>query len=648
MNPLLPHINSPQDLKQLTVQQLSQLSQEIRAYIIDTLSETGGHLAPSLGVVELTLVLHKLFSSPKDKIVWDVGHQSYAHKIITGRREAFTTIRQQGGISGFPKPSESPYDAFGVGHASTSISAAFGIACARDLAGEKYNVIAVVGDGALTGGLAFEGLNNAGASGKKIIVILNDNTMSISPNVGAMARYLTNLISNPAYNRIKSEIWDFTGRFEKMGPRIRRAARKMEATLKGFVVPGILFERLGFRYLGPIDGHNISDLINVLGEMREFNGPVLLHVLTKKGRGYSPAEQNAPIFHGLGKFDKSTGQAIRASLVPTYTETFSQTIVDLAKTNSKLVGITAAMSLGTGLKKFADQYPERFFDVGIAEGHAVTFAAGMAMQGYRPVIAIYSSFLQRSYDHVIHDVALQRLPVVLAIDRAGLVGDDGPTHHGVFDLAFLRTIPNMVIMVPKDEEELRHMLNTALSYNEGPIAVRYPRGHGEGVVLTEEYNTLPIGKSELVRDGKQIAILAVGPMVYRALAAAELIEGALGLSTCVVNARFVKPVDLSMLKEIAGRFKLIITMEEGIIKGGFGSEVAEFLVDEKHMDVELVRRGLPDAFISQGDRNYLLDEAGLSPDAILKAVESSIAFRSLKRTSALKGLFRLNRKKKSA
>jgi 1-deoxy-D-xylulose-5-phosphate synthase len=648
MDPLLPHIDSPQDLKKLNVQQLLQLSEEIRAYIIDTLSETGGHLAPSLGVVELTLVLHKLFSSPKDKIVWDVGHQSYAHKIITGRREAFKTIRQQGGISGFPKPSESPYDAFGVGHASTAISAAFGMACARDLAGEKYNVIAVVGDGALTGGLAFEGLNNAGASGKKIIVILNDNTMSISPNVGAIAKYLTNLISNPVYNRIKSEIWDFTGRFEKMGPRIRRAARKMEATLKGFVVPGILFERLGFRYFGPIDGHNMNDLINILGEMREFAGPMLLHVLTKKGRGYSPAEQNAPVFHGLGKFDKSTGQAIRASLVPTYTETFSQTMVDLAKTNTKLVGITAAMSLGTGLKKFADLYPDRFFDVGIAEGHAVTFAGGMAMQGYRPVVAIYSSFLQRSYDHVIHDLALQRLPVILAIDRAGLVGDDGPTHHGVFDLAFLRTIPNLVIMAPKDEEELRHMLNTAAAYTEGPVAVRYPRGHGEGVVLSDEYKLLPIGKSEWVREGKEIAILAAGPTVYRAIAAAELLEQSLGLSTAVVNARFIKPVDHAMLQDVASRFKLIITMEEGIIKGGFGSEVAEFLVDEKHLGVELIRCGLPDAFISQGDRNYLLDEAGLSPEAILKAVESSHAFRSLKRTSTLKGLFRLNRKKKSA
>ncbi len=648
MKPLLPQINSPQDLKQLNAEQLQQLSREIRAYIIDTLSETGGHLAPSLGVVELTLVLHKLFNCPKDKIVWDVGHQSYAHKIITGRREAFKQIRQQGGISGFPKPVESPYDAFGVGHASTAISAAFGMAAARDLAGEKHHVIAVVGDGALTGGLAFEGLNNAGASGKRIIVILNDNTMSISPNVGALAKYLTNLISNPTYNRIKSEIWDFTGRFEKMGPRIRRAARKMEATLKGFVVPGILFERLGFRYFGPIDGHNISDLTNVLGEMREFNGPMLLHVLTKKGRGYSPAEQNAPVFHGLGKFDKSTGQAIRASLVPTYTESYSQAMVDLAKTNPKMVGITAAMSLGTGLKKFADLYPERFFDVGIAEGHAVTFAAGMAIQGFRPVVAIYSSFLQRSYDHVLHDVALQRLPVILAIDRAGLVGDDGPTHHGVFDLAFLRTIPHLVIMAPKDEEELRHMLHTALSYSDGPVAIRYPRGHGEGVAVSDEYKTLAIGKSETVREGKHLAILAVGPMVYRALAAAELIENTLGLSAQVINVRFIKPVDRAMLEEVTGRFKLIITMEEGINKGGFGSEVAEFLADEKLLEVEVVRRGLPDEFITQGDRPHLLDEAGLSPEAILNAVESSHAVRTLKRTSTLKGLFRLNRKKKSA
>jgi len=648
METILGKINSPADVKAVPVSQLAQLAREIRQYIIDTLSKTGGHLAPSLGVVELTLVLHKLFNSPIDKIVWDVGHQSYAHKILTGRREVFKTIRQPGGISGFPNPIESEYDAFGVGHASTAISAAYGMVAARDLAGEKFHVIAVVGDGALTGGLAYEGLNNAGASGKNIIVILNDNTMSISPNVGAMAKYLTNLISNPMYNRIKSDIWEFTGRFKKMGPRIRKAAKQMEATLKGFVVPGVLFERMGFRYFGPIDGHDIAALINVLSEMREFNGPMLLHVLTKKGRGYEPAENNAPVFHGLGKFDKETGVAIKSSSIPTWTEVFGQSICELAQENEKIVGITAAMALGTGLKKFSDKFPQRFFDVGIAEGHAVTFAAGMAKQGFRPVVAIYSSFLQRGYDHLIHDVALQRLPVVLAIDRAGLVGDDGPTHHGVFDLAYLRTIPNLVLMTPKDEEELRHMLYTALQYESGPVAIRYPRGHALGVPLSDSYALLPIGSSQVIQSGEQVAILAVGPMVQRAAQAAALIQEKAGCRAEVINARFIKPVDKSMLERILNTCSLIITMEEGTLKGGFGSEVMEYLVDEKHLGLEIVRCGLPDAFIPQGDREALLDQMGLSPESILQIVQNSHLSSPHKRSDRLKNLFRFYRKKKSA
>ncbi len=648
MDTLLAQINSPADIKSLDLPQLNQLAEEIRRYIIDTLSETGGHLAPSLGVVELTLVLHKLFDCPRDKIVWDVGHQSYTHKIITGRREAFKKIRQSGGISGFPKPEESAYDAFGVGHASTAISAAYGMVAARDLAGEKYHVIAVVGDGALTGGLAFEGLNNAGASGKNIIVILNDNSMSISPNVGAMAKYLTNLITNPVYNRIKSEIWDFTGRFKKMGPRIRQAANRMEVTLKGFVVPGILFERLGFRYFGPIDGHNMTDLIAILSEMREFNGPMLLHVLTKKGRGYVPAENNAPVFHGLGKFDKETGLAVKSSSVPTWTEVFGRSLCELAATNDKLIGITAAMSLGTGLKQFGDQFPGRFFDVGIAEGHAVTFAAGLASQGFRPVVAVYSSFLQRGYDHLMHDVALQRLPVIFAIDRAGLVGDDGPTHHGVFDLAFLRTIPNLVIMAPQDEEELRHMLYTALQYQKGPVAIRYPRGHAQGVAMTDSYNDLPIGIGQVVRKGGQIALLAVGPMVHMAVQAADLIKKGLGLTAEVVNMRFIKPIDAALLERIAADFSLVVTLEEGVLKGGFGSEVLEYFSDEKHHGLEILRCGLPDRFIEQGERIQLLAQAGLSPEAVLNMVKSSLAVNHLKRSSKIRDLFRIHRKKKSA
>ena len=514
--------------------------------------------------------------------------------------------------------------------------------------GEKYHVIAVVGDGALTGGLAFEGLNNAGASGKNIIVILNDNSMSISPNVGAMAKYLTNLIANPVYNKIKSDIWDFTGRFQKMGPRIRQAAKRMEATLKGFVVPGILFERLGFRYFGPIDGHNMTDLVNILSEMREFNGPMFLHVLTKKGRGYAPAENNAPVFHGLGKFDKETGLAVKSSSVPTWTEIFGQSICDLARTDDKLIAITAAMSLGTGLKQFSEQFPNRFFDVGIAEGHAVTFAAGMASQGLRPVVAIYSSFLQRSYDQVLHDVALQRLPVVLAIDRAGLVGDDGPTHHGVFDLAFLRTIPNLVIMAPQDEEELRHMLYTAMQYQNGPVAIRYPRGHAQGVALTDSYTALTIGASQVVRSGEQIALLAVGPMVQIALQAADLIKKELDISAEVVNMRFIKPVDAELLEKVANDFSLVVTLEEGILKGGFGSEVLEYFANEKHHGLEILRCGLPDHFIPQGERFHLLEQAGLSADAVLHMVKNSLAVNHLKRSSKIRDLFRIHRKKKSA
>jgi len=648
MDPILPNVNSPADLKKLSVPELVRLAHEIREYIVDTLSKTGGHLAPSLGVVELTLVLHKLFDCPVDKIVWDVGHQSYAHKIITGRREQFKTIRQQGGISGFPKPSESPYDSFGVGHASTAISAAYGMVPARDLAGEKYHVIAVVGDGALTGGLAYEGLNNAGASGKNFIVILNDNSMSISPNVGAMAHYLTNLISNPMYNRIKNEIWDFTGRFDKMGPRIRRAAKSMEATLKGFVVPGVLFERMGFRYFGPIDGHNISALISVLSEIRRFNGPLLLHVLTKKGRGYVPAENNAPVFHGLGKFDIETGLAIKSSPIPSWTEVFGQTLCRLAEQDERIVAITAAMALGTGLTKFAERFPNRFFDVGIAEGHAVTFAAGMAQQGYRPVVAIYSTFLQRGYDHVIHDVALQRLPVGFAIDRAGLVGDDGPPHQGVFDLAYLRTIPNLVVMSPRDEEELRHMVFTALQYREGPIAIRYPRGHAMGVPLTDSVTALPIGESEVMRSGDQVALLAVGPMLQRALSAADLIHKQLGCSPEVINVRFIKPVDKKMLDRLAETFPLIITLEEGVLKGGFGSEVLEYFADEKHHAPEIIRCGLPDAFIPQGDREQLLDDVGLSPEAICQAVARSGALGAHRKTTRIKDLFRMHRRKKIA
>ncbi len=644
---ILERIQSPKDLKRLDIPQLQQLAQEIREYIISTLSETGGHLAPSLGVVELTLALHYIFDSPKDKIVWDVGHQSYAHKIITGRREAFRHIRQEGGISGFPKMSESEHDAFGVGHASTAISAAFGMVCARDLRGEKFHVMAVVGDGALTGGLAYEGLNNAGASGKDFIVILNDNSMSISPNVGAMAKYLTNLITNPIYNKIKAEIWDFTGKFERMGPRIRYAARRLEEGLKSFVMPGLLFERLGFRYLGPIDGHNFEDLFRTLQEIKQLHGPILLHVLTKKGKGYKPAENNASVFHGLGRFDKETGQVIKIDSAPTYTQIFGQTICDLAALQPNLIAITAAMALGTGLDRFAAQYPERFFDVGIAEGHAVTFAAGLATRGLKPVVAIYSTFLQRAYDHILHDVCLQNLPVIFALDRAGLVGDDGPTHHGVFDLAYLRTIPNMTIMVPKDENELRQMLYTAVYFGNGPIAIRYPRGMGENVPLSEGFVALPMGRSEVIKPAETITIIALGPMVHRALTAAELLAETDGLRVGVINARFIKPLDTDLLDTVVSSARLILTVEEGTMMGGLGSAVAEYLADKHIHNIRLVRLGLPDQFMGQGNREVMLHQVGLDVEGIVRVIRQHLSEQGLK-VRRIRDLFKLTKTSKHA
>ena len=622
---------------------LAQLSREIRQFIISSVSNTGGHLAPSLGVIELTMVLHHIFDTPKDKIIWDVGHQSYAHKILTGRRELFQTIRQHGGISGFPKISESEYDAFGVGHASTAISAALGIACARDLNGEDFRVIGVVGDGALTGGLAYEGLNNAGASGRDIIMVLNDNSMSISPSVGAISNYLTTIISNPIYNKIKDDVWELTWKIDSLGPRIRWAARRIQRSLKGLIIPGEIFEKLGFRYFGPIDGHNISTLIRIFREVKKFKGPILVHVQTKKGKGYKPAEENASVFHGLGRFDAETGELLSSSEIPTYTAVFGDTLVDIAAKNPKIVAITAAMSIGTGLCTFAEKFPDRFFDVGIAEQHAVTFAAGLAVRGLRPVVAVYSSFLQRSFDQIIHDVALQKLPVIFAIDRAGLVGDDGPTHHGVFDLSYLRCIPNLVIMVPKDEEELRHMLWKASVYADGPIAIRYPRGRGLGAPITDVYKDVPIGCAEVIQKGRDLAILALGPFVAQSVCAAQKLREICSIDAEVVNMRFVKPVDTKILEQIISRFKLILTVEEGVLKGGLGSEVAEFLADRKASYIELIRLGLPDRFISHGDRDILLSQAGLDVDGIVRAVRTSNSYSDLIKKKKFKDFFTSHR-----
>ncbi len=635
MEPLLPGIQSPNDIKNFDIPQLSQLSKEIRETIISTVSNTGGHLAPSLGVVELTLVLHHLFNTPEDKIVWDVGHQAYAHKLITGRYDRFHTIRQYNGLSGFPKISESEYDAFGVGHASTAISAAYGMACARDVNGDDYKVIAIVGDGALTGGLSYEGLNNAGANLKDFILIVNDNSMSISPNVGALSHYLTNIISNPLYNRLKSEIWDITGRMSTMGSHIRRAVKRFQDGLKSVFVPGMLFEQLGFRYFGPVDGHNIASMVRLFNEVKKLNGPIVVHVLTKKGKGFAPAEENASVFHGLGRFDPKTGEILKKSNVPTFTQVFGKSLVKLAEYDKRIVSISGAMAIGTGLSEFAKKFPDRFFDVGIAESHAVTFAAGLATRNLKPVVAIYSSFMQRGYDQIIHDVALQNLPVVFALDRAGIVGDDGPTHHGVFDLAFLRTVPGLTIMVPADEEELRHMLKTSFEID-GPVALRYPRGGAEGVEMTEAFEAIPVGKSQVLQNGADLAIVALGPMVYRALEAAEILRIEDKLTVEVINARFLKPFDSEMLKRVASNFKLLLSVEEGTLKGGLGSEIAEFILDNKFNHLEFIRCGISDDFVEQGERGLLLEKTGLDASGIVDTVRSSHSYKSLTRMHLFK------------
>ncbi len=621
MSAIIDQINTPDDLKKLSIPELATLSKEIREFIVNSVSQTGGHLAPSLGVVELTLVLHYLFDSPRDKIVWDVGHQAYVHKILTGRKDRFHTIRQFKGISGFPKIDESEYDCFGTGHASTAISAALGMVAARDLKGEDYHVLAVVGDGALTGGLALEGLNNAGASGKDLIVILNDNKMSISKNVGALAQYLTTVITAQSYNKIKNEIWEITGKLSSFGEKLRTAIGRLDESLKSILVPGLLFERLGFRYVGPVDGHNISRLMRVLRAAKRMKGPILIHVVTKKGKGYQPAEQNAPRFHGLGAFDKTTGESIKKSSVPSYSKVFGDTLTDLAEKDKKLVAIVAAMALGTGLVPFAEKFPERFFDVGIAEGHAVTFAAGLATQGLRPVVAIYSTFLQRAFDHIIHDVALQKLPVIFALDRAGLVGDDGPTHHGVFDLSYLRVIPNMVVMAPKDEAELKNMLYTAAKYENGPVAIRYPRGAGIGVSLDFPYQELELGKAEILEKGHDVLLAAVGPMVYTALEASRLLKKH-GISVEVVNARFIKPLDEELFSKKFKHFDHIFTLEDNSVVGGFGSAVEELLLESGHHNHVIFHRiGVPDQFIEHGTQKELYQLCGMDAESIAATIE---------------------------
>jgi 1-deoxy-D-xylulose-5-phosphate synthase len=620
--PLLDTIDSPQDLKRLTVPQLVALAREIRHTIVSVVSQRGGHLAPSLGVVELSIALHYVFDFCTDRLVWDVGHQSYPHKLLTGRRSSFHTLRQWKGISGFPKIEESPYDHFGTGHASTSISAALGMAVGRDLMGEDYSVVAVIGDGALTGGLALEGLNQAGHMGRDLIVILNDNKMSISKNVGALTGYLARILAAPLYNRFRDEIWELLGKLpDREARRMRRLASHLEESLKGLFVPGTLFEELGYRYIGPIDGHSCAQLIRTLRDVRGLSGPVLVHVVTKKGRGYPPAEADAPRFHGVPPLNKLTGRPLSSGGTPTYTEVFGTALVDLASEDSRIVAITAAMPDGTGLNLFAKAFPDRFFDVGIAEQHAVTFAAGLATKGLKPVVAIYSTFLQRAVDQVIHDVCLQKLPVVFALDRAGLVGADGPTHHGFFDLSYLRMIPNITIIAPADEVELRDALYTALTSTSGPVAIRYPRGRGVGRGNRGDYTLLPHGRGVLLRDGEHCAIIAVGTMVDPALQAADLLAED-GCSVAVVNARYVKPLDADLVVRLAVRTRAVATVEENMLAGGFGDAVAEALRHANVHGIRMTQLGLPDRFVEHGSQARLREAVGLSPAGIASAVRS--------------------------
>lgn len=618
----LTKIDSPADLKKIPVTELKVVCEEIRDYMIEVVSKTGGHLGAGLGAVELTVALHYVFNTPYDKLVWDTGHQAYPHKIITGRRDALKTIRQFGGISGFLKRTESEYDVFGAGHASTAISAALGIATARDFLNEKFKVVAIVGDGAMTGGMVYEAMNNAGIQKRDLIVVLNDNNMSIAPNVWQFSKYFTEITSSPQFNKFKAQVWELTHKFDEIGDRIRKVVGRVEGGIKAIVTPGALFEALGFRYFGPFNGHNIQQLVKIFRHVKDLKGPILVHVTTQKGKGYKPAEEDYQKLHGVTPFDKVTGKAIKKSDVPSYTKIFGETLVEIAKMNEKVVGITAAMPDGTGLDILQREIPERYFDVGIAEQHAVTFAAGLATEGIIPVVAIYSTFLQRAFDQIIHDVAIQKLPVVFVLDRAGLVGADGPTHHGAFDLTYLRLIPGMVLMAPKDEAELRNMLYTAIEYRKGPIALRYPRGNALGVPIKKEFEKIPIGKGEILRKGNDVALLAIGSMVnYANIAAENLAKD--DISCEVVNMRFVKPLDEELLLDIFKRFEKIFVLEENTIIGGLGSAVLEFAskVDAKN-DIELV--GLPDQFVDHGTQQELHAMLGIDPQGIAAKVRAEL------------------------
>ncbi|NLT94648.1 MAG: 1-deoxy-D-xylulose-5-phosphate synthase [Clostridia bacterium] len=638
---ILKKINSPFDLKKLSLSELQQLAQEIRNYLLEVVASNGGHLAPNLGVVELTLAIHSVYSSPIDKIVWDVGHQAYVHKLLTGRFEEFKTLRQYQGISGFPKRSESPHDSFGTGHSSTSISAALGFAQARDLKGEKHEVVAVIGDGAMTGGMAFEALNHAGHLNTKLTVILNDNEMSIAQNVGAMSAYLNRVRTDPLYTKRKEDIEYLLKKIPAIGSKVVKVADRVKDSLKYLLVPGILFEELGFKYFGPVNGHDINELRKVLQNTKHINKPVLVHVITKKGKGYPPAEKNPDRFHGIGIFDLKTGELCKKTDVPTYTKVFSDTLVKLGEMDPKVLAFTAAMGEGAGTSDFSKRFPKRSFDVGIAEQHAVTMAAALALEGFKPVVAIYSTFLQRAYDQIVHDVCLQNAPVVFALDRAGLVGEDGPTHHGVFDLSYLRHIPNLTIMAPKDENELQHMLYTGILHN-GPVAIRYPRGCGLGVPLDADFRPLPIGRAEVLQKGRDLTLIAVGSMVDCAVKVSRLLTQK-GVACTVINARFIKPLDAETILEAVNNTNGVVTLEENVLNGGFGSAILELMAEEG-LEQKVLRIGLEDSFSTHGNINTLREIYGLTPEKVLQRIEEEFSFKAVNKLNKLAiNLIRRNR-----
>jgi 1-deoxy-D-xylulose-5-phosphate synthase len=635
----LTSIDSPADLKKVPRQDLPIVAEELRDYMISVIAKIGGHLASSLGTVELTIALHYLFDTPHDRIVWDIGHQAYGHKILTGRRDRFPTIRQYGGISGFPVRDESPYDTFNVAHAGTAISGALGMAVARDLLGEDYHVVAVVGDAGLTSGVALEGINNLGTLKKKVLVVLNDNKMSISPNVGAFAGYLNRIVHGQAYHRLREEFEKRILSLPRLGPRLLQLSKGLVESAKSMLIPGLVFEELGFEYLGPINGHSLDELLNVLAKAKERPGPTLVHIVTQKGKGYPHAEMLPVKYHGVTQFDVSTGAFHKApAQAPSYTSVFGKAICEIAETDPRVVAITAAMSEGTGLNEFSRRFPDRFFDVGIAEQHAVTFATGLACEGMRPVVAIYSTFLQRAFDQVMHDTCLMRAPVTFVLDRGGLVGADGPTHHGLYDLVYLSALPGIVVMAPKDENELRHMLYTAIRLK-APAAIRFPRSSGIGITMDADFKTLETGKGEILREGSDIGILALGTMAYPCLEAATRLD-TLGIQATVINARFMKPLDEELICCLAAEKQFLVTAEEGTEAGGFGSSVATLLQDRK-IPASILRIAVPDRIIPHGAPNLLHAKFGLDVDGIVEKIKnfahafparSELRYRSLLRS----------------